>query len=93
MFDLQKQNEKVLESALADKRKKIKQLDQALREVDMELNQAQVRAYYSLWNISKNELWMFRSKRLFSITTQTKLQKSRANWIWMRSAKWLRLFA
>mgnify|MGYP006983773837 FL=1 len=48
MFDLQKQNEKVLESALADKRKKIKQLDQSLREVDMELNQAQVRAYYSL---------------------------------------------
>jgi uncharacterized protein (TIGR02231 family) len=41
MFELQKQNERVLESALADKRKKMKELDRALREVDMEVNQAQ----------------------------------------------------
>lgn len=46
MFELQKQNERVLESALADKRKKMKELDRALREVDMEVNQAQVRYYW-----------------------------------------------
>lgn len=45
MFELQKQNERALESVLDDKRKKMKDLDRALREVDMEVNQAQVRRY------------------------------------------------
>eukprot|EP00029_Vermamoeba_vermiformis_P006675 TRINITY_DN2693_c0_g1_i1.p1 TRINITY_DN2693_c0_g1~~TRINITY_DN2693_c0_g1_i1.p1 ORF type:complete len:593 (+),score=167.72 TRINITY_DN2693_c0_g1_i1:38-1780(+) len=51
MFELQKQNERVLESALADKRKKMKELDRALREVDVEVNQAEkqkaILDYYS----------------------------------------------
>ncbi len=38
MFELKQKNEKELESALSDKRKKLKDLDRALRDVDMDSN-------------------------------------------------------
>jgi hypothetical protein len=38
MYELKQQNAKELESALGDKRKKLKELDRALRDADMDSN-------------------------------------------------------
>src|SRR5689334_20188689 len=92
MFELQQQNERVLESALSEKRKKMKELDRALREVDVELNQAEVRFYRYNYKYYMLTLVICRSKSLFSITTRTSRRKLRASWIWTRWAKCSHLF-
>lgn len=43
MYELKQQNAHELESALGDKRKKLKDLDRALRDADMDSNVLSVR--------------------------------------------------
>ena len=64
MFELKQKNEKELESALSDKRKKLKELDRALRDVDMDSNVLSV-SNTRIYNTNTNKMYLLNKFELF----------------------------